>query len=196
VYAGPYRLVTYPVPGPDGHIAVGHRRLNLVWYDPEQRELLHEAGLLEGHTVHGSLAPGALPAPVRQRLADFAAARWPSPWREALRLALESGTVFGTPIVHYKPANLVTGRVALAGDAAHAASPMVGGGFRQGLYDVLALTQAMTAVGSAGAVPEALTRYSKARLAAAIRHVTRSEQATAAYLAHATRRHATRRTAR
>jgi 2-polyprenyl-6-methoxyphenol hydroxylase-like FAD-dependent oxidoreductase len=185
VYAGPYRLVTYPVPGPGGETAVGHRRLNMVWYDPEQRELLHEAGLLDGQTVHGSLAPGALPATVRQRLADFAAARWPSPWREALTLALETGAVFGTPIVHYKPTNLAAGRVALAGDAAHAASPMVGGGFRQGLYDVRALTQAMTTVGSPDEVPGALARYSGARLSAAIRHVTRSEQATAAYLARA-----------
>ncbi len=188
VYAGPYRLVTYPVPGPGGETTVGHRRLNMVWYDPQQRELLHEAGLLDGQTVHGSLAPGALPAPVRQRLADFAAARWPSPWREALTLALETGTVFGTPIVQYKPARLVTGRAALAGDAAHAASPMVGGGFRQGLYDVLALTQAMTAVGPPDAVPDALARYQQARLAAAIRHVTRSERETAAYLAHAASR--------
>jgi 2-polyprenyl-6-methoxyphenol hydroxylase-like FAD-dependent oxidoreductase len=188
VYAGPYRLVTYPVPGPGGETAVGHRRLNMVWYDPEQRELLHEAGLLDGQSVHGSLAPGALPGPVRQRLADFAAARWPSPWREALTLALESGTVFGTPIVHYKPARLVTGRVALAGDVAHAASPMVGGGFRQGLYDVQALTQAMTTAGSPAEIPDALARYQNARLAAAIRHVTRSEQATAAYLAHAATR--------
>jgi 2-polyprenyl-6-methoxyphenol hydroxylase-like FAD-dependent oxidoreductase len=185
VYAGPYRLVTYPVPGPGGEKAVGHRRLNMVWYDPEQRELLHETGLLDGQTVHGGLAPGALPAPVRERLAAFAAARWPSPWREALTLALEAGTVFGTPIVHYKPARLAAGRVALAGDAAHAASPMVGGGFRQGLYDVRALTQALTAVGSPDEVPDALARYGKARLAAAIRHVTRSEQETAAYLAHA-----------
>jgi 2-polyprenyl-6-methoxyphenol hydroxylase-like FAD-dependent oxidoreductase len=188
VYAGPYRLVTYPVPGPGGETAVGHRRLNMVWYDPQQRELLHEAGLLDGQTVHGSLAPGALPAPVRQRLAGFAAARWPSPWREALTLALDTGSVFGTPIVHYKPTRLVTGRVALAGDAAHAASPMVGGGFRQGLYDVRALTQAMTAADSPDKVPGALTRYSEARLAAAIRHVTRSEQETAAYLAHAASR--------
>jgi 2-polyprenyl-6-methoxyphenol hydroxylase-like FAD-dependent oxidoreductase len=129
-----------------------------------------------------------LPGPVRQRLADFAAARWPSPWREALSLALAGGTVFGTPIVHYRPTRLVTGRVALAGDAAHAASPMVGGGFRQGLYDVRALTQAMTTAGSPDQVPDALARYSRARLSAAIRHVTRSEQETAAYLAHATRR--------
>jgi len=188
VYAGPYRLVTYPVPGPNGETAVGHRRLNLVWYDPEQRELLHEAGLLEGHTVHGSLAPGALPAPVRQRLAAFAAARWPSPWREALSIGLDTGTVFGTPIVHYKPARLATGRVALAGDAAHSASPMVGGGFRQGLHDVQALAQAMPAAGSPNEVPDALARYQEARLAAAIQHVTRSEQETAAYLAHAASR--------
>jgi 2-polyprenyl-6-methoxyphenol hydroxylase-like FAD-dependent oxidoreductase len=187
VYAGPYRLVTYPVPGPAGQTAVGHRRLNLVWYDPEQRELLHEAGLLDGETVYGSLAPGALPDPVRQRLADFAAARWPSPWREALALALETGTVFGTPIVQYKPARLAAGRVALAGDAAHAASPMVGGGFRQGLYDVLALAQTLAGAGSPGRVPEALGRYEQARLAEAVRHVTRSERATAAYLAHAAR---------
>jgi 2-polyprenyl-6-methoxyphenol hydroxylase-like FAD-dependent oxidoreductase len=93
--------------------------------------------------------------------------------------------VFGTPIVHYKPSRLVTGRVALAGDAAHAASPMVGGGFRQGLYDVRALTQAMTAAGSPAEVPGALARYQQARLAAAIQHVARCEQATAAYLAHA-----------
>jgi 2-polyprenyl-6-methoxyphenol hydroxylase-like FAD-dependent oxidoreductase len=175
--------VTYPVPGPGGETAVGHRRLNLVWYDPEQGDLLREEGLLDGQTVHGSLAPGALPSSVRQRLADFAAARWPSPWREALTLALESGTVFGTPVVHYKPARLAVGRVALAGDAAHAASPMVGGGFRQGLYDVRALGRALTAATSPEQVPDALARYERARLAAAIRHVTGSERETNAYLA-------------
>ena len=185
VYAGPYRLVTYLVPGPAGETAVGHRRLNMVWYDPQQHELLHEAGLLDGETVRGSLAPGALPDNVRRRLADFAAARWPSPWREALTLALETGTVFGTPIVHYQPARLVNGRVALAGDAAHAASPMVGGGFRQGLYDVRALSQTTRGITSPDEVMSALARYQELRLGPAAQHVSRSEQATAAYLAHA-----------
>lgn len=185
LYAGPYRLVTYPVPGPGGETAVGRRRLNLVWYDPEQRDLLHGAGLLDGDTVHGSLAPGTLPDRVGQRLADFAAARWPSPWREALALALADGTVFGTPIVQYKPSRLAAGRVALAGDAAHAASPMVGGGFRQGLRDVQALTGALAGVRLPADIPDALARYQQARLAPATRHVIASEQATAAYLAHA-----------
>jgi 2-polyprenyl-6-methoxyphenol hydroxylase-like FAD-dependent oxidoreductase len=135
--------------------------------------------------VRGSLAPGVLPAGVRRRLAGFAAATWPSPWREALVLALEAGAVFGTPIVQYKPARLAAGRTALAGDAAHAASPMVGGGFRQGLYDVQALARALDGAASPGAIPAALASYERARLAGAIRHVTASEQATAAYLAHA-----------
>jgi 2-polyprenyl-6-methoxyphenol hydroxylase-like FAD-dependent oxidoreductase len=185
VYAGPYRLVTYLVPGAGGETGVGHRRLNMVWYDPEQGDLLRDRGLLDGATVHGSLAPGALPGPVRERLAGFAAANWPSPWREALALALRNGTVFGTPIVHYEPRRLARGRAALAGDAAHAASPMVGGGFRQGLYDVRALTRVMAGLAGPGQVPGALGRYQEQRLSPAVEHVAVSERATATYLAHA-----------
>jgi 2-polyprenyl-6-methoxyphenol hydroxylase-like FAD-dependent oxidoreductase len=188
VYAGPYRLVIYLVPGRAGETGVGQRRLNLVWYDPEQGDLLRHLGVLEGETVHGSMAPGAMPAPVRERLAAFAAANWPSPWREALALALASGTVFGTPIVHYEPRRLASGRAALAGDSAHAASPMVGGGFRQGLYDVAALAQVMAELTPSAAVSDALARYEELRLRPAVRHVMVSEQATAAYLDHAASR--------
>jgi 2-polyprenyl-6-methoxyphenol hydroxylase-like FAD-dependent oxidoreductase len=191
VYAGPYRLVTYLVPGAAGETSVGHRRLNMVWYDPEQRDLLRDTGLLDGETVHGSLAPGALPGPVRERLTEFAAANWPSPWREALALALHNGTVFGTPIVHYKPKQLARGRAALAGDAAHAASPMVGGGFRQGLYDAGALAQVLTAITSPSEIPGALARYQALRLGPAAQHVAASERATADYLAHAAARQRT-----
>jgi 2-polyprenyl-6-methoxyphenol hydroxylase-like FAD-dependent oxidoreductase len=186
VYAGPYRLVTYLVPGATGETSVGRRRLNMVWYDPQQRELLRERALLEGETIRGSLAPGTLPDPVRERLAEFAAANWPAPWREALELALREGKVFGTPIVHYEPRRLARGRAALAGDAAHAASPMVGGGFRQGLYDVAALTQVLTAMMSPAEIPAVLGRYQELRLQPAAQHVAVSERATAAYLARAT----------
>jgi 2-polyprenyl-6-methoxyphenol hydroxylase-like FAD-dependent oxidoreductase len=188
IYAGPYRLVTYLVPGAAGETTVGHRRLNMVWYDPQQRDLLRDMGLLDGEIIHGSLAPGALPGAVRERLTAFAAANWPSPWREALALALHRGTVFGTPLVHYEPKRLARGRAALAGDAAHAASPMVGGGFRQGLYDVDALTRTATAITSPGEVPGALRRYQELRLGPAVRHVAASERATADYLAHAAAR--------
>jgi len=185
LYVGPYRLVTYLVPGAAGQTAVGQRRLNLVWYDPEQGDLLRGLGLLAGETVHASLAPEAVPAPVRERLAAFAAANWPSPWREALALALVGGTVYGTPIVHYKPRQLARGRAALAGDSAHAASPMVGGGFREGLYDVAALAELMAGPIASAAIPEALARYQDQRLGPGARHVAISEQATDRYLARA-----------
>jgi 2-polyprenyl-6-methoxyphenol hydroxylase-like FAD-dependent oxidoreductase len=186
VYAGPYRLVTYLVPGAAAETEVGHRRLNMVWYDPQQRDLLRDLGLLEGETIRGSLAPGTLPDPIRDRLASFAAANWPAPWREALSLALRDGTVFGTPLVHYKPRRLARGRAALAGDAAHAASPMVGGGFRQGLYDVAALAEQLSAITSPAEIPHALAGYQELRLAPAAQHVALSQRATAAYLTHAT----------
>jgi 2-polyprenyl-6-methoxyphenol hydroxylase-like FAD-dependent oxidoreductase len=89
--------------------------------------------------------------------------------------------------VHYKPKQMARGRAALAGDAAHAASPMVGGGFRQGLYDVGALTRVLTPITSPAEIPAALGRYQELRLRPAAQHVAVSERATAAYLAHATR---------
>ena len=138
------------------------------------------------------MAPGdasaggsATPAPVRERLSAFAAANWPSPWREALTLALAGGAVFGTPIVHYRPRRLARGRALLAGDAAHAASPMVGGGFREGLYDVAALAGLLAGQADPPTISSVLDRYQELRLGPAVRHVEISERATAAYLAQA-----------
>jgi 2-polyprenyl-6-methoxyphenol hydroxylase-like FAD-dependent oxidoreductase len=180
-YSGPYRLVTYPVPGSDGSIEPGRRRLNLVWYDPARSDLLADHGLLEGTTIHGSLLAGDVPEPLRQELRAMATQRWPTPWREALGVALENGLVFGTPLVHFWPDRIVRGRVALAGDAAHAASPMVGGGFRQGLFDVAALSASIDA-GRGLEVTDILAAYEQRRIGAARAHVAQSEAATQHYL--------------
>jgi 2-polyprenyl-6-methoxyphenol hydroxylase-like FAD-dependent oxidoreductase len=179
-YSGPYRLVTYPVPGADGSSEPGDRRLNLVWYDPARSDLLARRGLLEGATVHGSLAATDVPAPLRQELEMVASQRWPTPWREALEIALRRSLVFATPVVHVWPERLVRGRVALAGDAAHAASPMVGGGFRHGLYDVAALAASFERGGFS--VTEVLAGYEQQRLHSAQAHVERSQEASAQYL--------------
>jgi 2-polyprenyl-6-methoxyphenol hydroxylase-like FAD-dependent oxidoreductase len=186
-YSGPYRLVTYPVPGADGSAKPGRRRLNLVWYDPARSELLASRGLLDGATVHGTLAAADVPAPLRRELEIVASQRWPTPWREALQIALRRSLVFATPVVQYMPDRLVRGRVALAGDAAHAASPMVGGGFRQGLYDVAVL---VTAFRGGGVPLDVLSGYEQQRLPAARSHVERSEAASARYLERQPRRSA------
>ena len=102
-YSGPYRLVTYPVPGPDGSSQPGKRRLNVVWYDPARSDLLASLGILEGDTVHGSLASADMPESLRHELGRVASQRWPTPWREALEIAVDRSLVFGTPVVQYRP---------------------------------------------------------------------------------------------
>jgi len=105
-------------------------------------------------------------------------------WLEAHAVRRPGVTVHrGTEVTN--PRRLARGRSALAGDAAHAASPMVGGGFRQGLYDVRALSQVMAGLAAHGDVPGALGRYQRQRLGPAAQHVAISERATAAYLADA-----------
>ncbi len=178
-YSGPYRLVTYPVPGADGGATRGHRRLNMVWYDPARSELLTASGLLEGSTVHGSLAAADVPIELREELRIVSEQNWPTPWREAMDVALRDSLLFATPVAQYLPERLVNGRIALAGDAAHAASPMVGGGFRQGLYDAAALA---TALQSRSDPAAALRRYEDSRLSDARAHVERSIAASANYL--------------
>jgi 2-polyprenyl-6-methoxyphenol hydroxylase-like FAD-dependent oxidoreductase len=180
-YSGPYRLVTYPVPGADGSSRPGHRRLNLVWYDPARSDLLARRGLLDGVTVHGTLGAHDVPEPLRRELEIVAGQRWPTPWREALELALRRSLVFATPVVQYWPDRLVHHRVALAGDAAHAASPMVGGGFRQGLYDVDALASRFEP-GQGIDWGDLISAYQQDRLPSAQAHVERSQAASAQYL--------------
>jgi len=180
-YSGPYRLVTYPVPGADGSSTPGKRRLNLVWYDPARSELLASRGLLDGVTVYGTLAAADVPTPIRDELERVTSQRWPTPWREALEIALRRSLVFATPVVQYRPDRLARGRVALAGDAGHAASPMVGGGFRQGLYDVAALAEGFQS-GRSLPVSDLLSAYEQQRLSSAQAHVERSQAASAQYL--------------
>ncbi len=178
-YSGQYRLVTYPVPGADGSTVRGRRRLNLVWYDPARADLLTSSGRLDGSTVNGSLTADEIPASLREELRLVAAQRWPTPWREALDLALAQSLVFATPVAEYWPPRLVRGRVALVGDAAHAATPMVGGGFRQGLYDAAALA---TALLTERDYEVALSHYESQRLSGAQQHVARSVAASHGYL--------------
>jgi 2-polyprenyl-6-methoxyphenol hydroxylase-like FAD-dependent oxidoreductase len=178
-YSGPYRLVTYTVPGAAGETDVGRRRLNVVWYDPARAAFLAESGILVDERVSGSLTADALPQELRTELAGIAEQRWPSPWSEAIEAAAEAGTLFATPIAHYRPDRLIRARVALAGDAAHAASPMVGGGFTQGLYDAAALADAFAVSADPG---EFLQHYERARLASARRYAEYSMAASSAYL--------------
>jgi 2-polyprenyl-6-methoxyphenol hydroxylase-like FAD-dependent oxidoreductase len=81
LYAGPYRLVTYLVPGRGGETARGARRLNMVWYDPAREDLLRVMGKRDGMVVEGSLGADDLPEGVLAELGSVARRTWPAPRR-------------------------------------------------------------------------------------------------------------------
>jgi 2-polyprenyl-6-methoxyphenol hydroxylase-like FAD-dependent oxidoreductase len=89
-------------------------------------------------------------------------------------MGFERQLVFGTPVAEYLPRRLATGRIAIAGDAAHAASPMVGGGFRLGVYGAEQLAQSFV---SNPDVTSVLSAYESMCLGPARQHVSRSQRA-------------------
>jgi 2-polyprenyl-6-methoxyphenol hydroxylase-like FAD-dependent oxidoreductase len=164
-WKGAYRLVAYCVPGADGSIEPGRRRISFAWYDPFQDDMLRKAGAVEGRTVRHSIVPSAIPADLTNTLQDLARRLWPDPWQSAVQVGLRAGRCFGTPIAEYVPTRLIAGHMALIGDAAHVSSPMTGSGFHYALLDVLSLRQVFAGVASGEAVAPALAQFERARLA-------------------------------
>jgi 2-polyprenyl-6-methoxyphenol hydroxylase-like FAD-dependent oxidoreductase len=178
------RLVAYAVPGPDGNIAHGHRQITYAWYDASRTAWLRDNGFLEGDEILASIASEAIPSELRDELRRLASARWKSPERDVLLAALDRGILFGTPLTQYLPSRLCNGRVAIVGDAAHVASPMVGAGLVYGLLDAIALGRAVAAAGGTlgAAGVRALRDYESDRLEESRAHVEESVNATAGLL--------------
>jgi 2-polyprenyl-6-methoxyphenol hydroxylase-like FAD-dependent oxidoreductase len=161
------RLVVYRVPGPNGETSPGQRSVTLAWYDASRTHWLRDRGYLAGDEVMGSVLPNAVDDELRAELLAIAARRWRGAAREIITTAIEHKVIFGTPLAEYLPERLVAGRLALVGDAAHVASPMVGAGFSSGLQDGTAFIAAVSrSGGTAGqAGIQALRRYDELRLA-------------------------------
>ena len=141
----------------------GERALDWAWYDAKLTPLFEATGCLRDDEVLRSLRQPELDPSTIIGLQKRAAAQWPEPWRTAIIGTIEAGRVFATPIAEYCPVRLVSGPLAIIGDAAHVASPMTGAGLITGLDDVEALGRAVEAQLAGG--PPALAAYEAARLA-------------------------------
>jgi 2-polyprenyl-6-methoxyphenol hydroxylase-like FAD-dependent oxidoreductase len=170
------RLVVYRVPGPNGETLPGKRSITLAWYDSSRTQWLRDRGYLVGDEVMGSVFPAAVDDELRAELLAIVAKSWRGAAREIITAAVERKVIFGTPLAEYLPERLVAGRLALVGDAAHVASPMVGAGFSSGLQDGKAFIAAISRSGgtAAHAGDQALRRYDEVRLAPNRRRVLES----------------------
>ena len=172
--AGDY-LLGYPLPGPDGSLTPGSRQVGWAWYDASHNDLLRATGSVVGNVVRHSLSSADIPEATYRELADKAENLWPSPWREAVLDCIQRRAVIGTPIAEYVPDQLVNGRLALVGDAAHVPTPMTGSGFSASLHDAEAVAAAVAAGVRGPAMAPALQEYERERLSA-VRSMVQSGQ--------------------
>lgn len=155
-------LIGYPLEGIDGSTAAGRRQLGWAWFDASRNALLRETGAVHGNIVRHSLRPSSIPDATLAELRTESLT-WPQPWRAAIGESIAQRAVTGVPIAEYVPHKLVSGRIALVGNAAHVPTPMTGKGFDASLDDAEALAHALARVGTEG-VPAALSNYDSIRL--------------------------------
>ncbi|EJK88013.1 salicylate hydroxylase [Rhizobium rhizogenes] len=186
-FVGGYRLVAATLPGRDGSVKVGRRQITFAWFDVHQDELLRRTNCLtpEGYIV-GTLARGTIEESVRDDLIARIPALWPETWAEAVALGVRSNAALsGAPIAEYKPERLARGSLAIAGDAAHAVSPMTGRGYATGVEDAAVLAQLLADRAANEPIAETLARYESVRLPYVRSLVTHSRRISADFLRYA-----------
>ena len=155
------QAIAYPVPGPDHSIAHGHRQFNVVWYHPVREADELPAFLTDdsGRYHPNGIPPALLSTRVRARMIDTAARVLAPQFAEALA---RGRLHFFQPILDLEPTQLVSGRIALVGDAAFVIRPHTAMGVPKGAGDVRCLVDALARHGSD--VDRALGDFEIARL--------------------------------
>jgi 2-polyprenyl-6-methoxyphenol hydroxylase-like FAD-dependent oxidoreductase len=146
----------YPIPGPDGSLTPGRRRLNWVWYlnadpgDALDQVLIDKDGRRREFSVpQGFVAPG-----MAEWLHEQAGRILPPVFS---RLVGATREPFVQTIHDLAVPNMVFGRVCLTGDAAFVPRPHTAASTAKAAANALALADCLDASG--GEVTEALRRW-------------------------------------
>lgn len=151
-------ILGYSIMGPRGEMATGARRYNWVWYrrvaEQELAALLTDSA---GHAHPFSLAPGQTPSARTTGLQADAEALLPPPFAAAV---MADAQPFVQAIFDYEAPRMVSGRLALLGDAAFVVRPHTAMGVAKAAGDAMALRAHL------GRQPpeEALRAYGRERL--------------------------------
>jgi 2-polyprenyl-6-methoxyphenol hydroxylase-like FAD-dependent oxidoreductase len=152
------------IAGPNGSHKRGERRLGWAWYDNTRNDLLRESGCVQGTLVHHSLGGSTIPLPTLNELAEQANKRWPQPWFAATLHSIQTHTLTGLPVSEYVPDQLVNGRLAIVGDAAHVLTPLSAAGFNASLQDAATLAECLVEESCRYDPISALLHYQSLRL--------------------------------
>ncbi|WP_175674672.1 FAD binding domain-containing protein [Burkholderia ambifaria] len=152
-------FLTYLVPGRDGTVEPGKRRVNWVWYRRLSYDKLPELFLSrDGTQRDGSLPPGAMRDDHRSELVD-AARNLLAPTLAALVDATHAP--FAQAIRDLVVERMVFGRAVLLGDAACLVRPHTAAGVAKAADNAVGLAEAMQAFARGTAFDAALSRWER-----------------------------------
>ena len=152
-------FLTYLVPGRDGTVEPGKRRVNWVWYRRLSYDKLPELFLSrDGTQRDGSLPPGAMRDDYRSELVD-AARNLLGPTLAALVDATHAP--FAQAIRDLVVERMVFGRAVLLGDAACLVRPHTAAGVAKAADNAVGLAEAMQAFARGTAFDAALSRWER-----------------------------------
>jgi 2-polyprenyl-6-methoxyphenol hydroxylase-like FAD-dependent oxidoreductase len=156
------QLLCYLVPGANGELERGSRRVNWVWYVNTPATNL--ATLLtgtSGRQFENFLPPGELTADNAAALTALADSALPPQFAELVR----HSTVFLQPVFDRPPARMVAGRAILIGDAAGTVRPHTASGTSKALGDAAALAHTLARWTPGGELPtQRLEQFEHQRL--------------------------------
>lgn len=136
-------ILLYEVPGEDGDVRPGHRRINWVWYQnvPAGPDLDRIMTDHEGYLHHSTVPRGDMTAETFAAMIDLANRDLCGPFRNVVLATKEP---FLQKIVDLTIPRLVFGRVVLIGDAASLIRPHIGSGTAKAVDDAIHLAHALS----------------------------------------------------
>ncbi|MDP9906048.1 FAD binding domain-containing protein [Arthrobacter bambusae] len=164
-YSAPgMQFLCYLVPGADGDLRPGHRRVNWVWYvNTALKDLTPILTGRSGRQYKAFLPPGEATTDVLGILHPLAETALPALFSQLVF----SSTVFLQPVQDLKPMRMLHGRACLMGDAAGTVRPHTASGTSKAFADAAVLALALDGWDSRKPLPtERLKRWELTRLSA------------------------------
>lgn len=151
-------VICYPIAGLNDDLRPGHRRFNFIWYRVADETLLKEMCIDDkGHQHDYSVPPPLIRRGLIAGLRDEAEHALPPVLNDCL-CSIEQP--FFTPVYDFIAPRIVSGCVALVGDAASNARPHMGFGVSKAACDAQALAAALR---DHDDIDKALTEYNRVR---------------------------------
>jgi len=152
------QVICYPIAGFDDDLRPGHRRFNFIWYGVADAGLLKQMCVDDrGHQHDYSVPPPLIRKELIAALRDEGEDALPPAINDCLRVIEQP---FFTPIYDFIAPRIVSGRVALVGDAAANARPHMGFGVSKAGCDAQALADALR---DHDTIDSALAAYNRVR---------------------------------